>query len=209
MSRVIAALLAGAVMLPAAAVSAQEAGVKAGLNLASLTPEEDESPDITRRRGLVAGAWMRKPIRDRLSLQVEGLFAEKGVEFDISALAGAPGSSAELQLRYLEVPILARIDAGAAAANPRFFVVGGAAPAFKLSARSRVTVNGEEQTRDEDDEVEAFDVGLVAGAGVALGRAQIEGRYTHGLMRINTDDNEPNDRVQNRVFSVTVGFRLR
>ena len=42
MSRVIAALLAGAVMLPAAAVSAQEAGVKAGLNLASLTPEEDE-----------------------------------------------------------------------------------------------------------------------------------------------------------------------
>lgn len=207
MSRIVLALLAGALLLPTRAI-AQEVGVKAGLNLASLTPEEDESPDITRRRGLVAGAWIRHPLRDRLSLQLEGLLAEKGVEFDISALVGAPGS-AELRLRYLEVPVLARVDAGAASTNTRFFVLGGVAPAFKLSARSKTTVNGAEQTRDEDDEVEGFDAGLVAGAGVTFGRALIEGRYTHGLMRINTDDNDPNDRVQNRVFSVTVGLRLR
>ena len=42
-----------------------------------------------------------------------------------------------------------------------------------------------------------------------FGRGLIEARYTHGLLRINTDDNEPNDRLNNRVFSVTVGFRLR
>jgi hypothetical protein len=34
-------------------------------------------------------------------------------------------------------------------------------------------------------------------------------RDTHGLLRINTDDNEPNDRLNYRVFSVTMGFRLR
>jgi hypothetical protein len=37
----------------------------------------------------------------------------------------------------------------------------------------------------------------------------IEARYTHGLLRINTDDNEPNDRLNNRVFSLTGGFRFR
>jgi hypothetical protein len=44
---------------------------------------------------------------------------------------------------------------------------------------------------------------------VQFGRGQIEARYTHGLLRINTDDNEPNDRLNSRVFSVTVGFGFR
>ncbi len=37
----------------------------------------------------------------------------------------------------------------------------------------------------------------------------IEARYTHGIRHINTDDNGDEDRIKNRVFSVTVGFRLR
>jgi predicted ATPase len=57
--------------------------------------------------------------------------------------------------------------------------------------------------------IEPFDLGLVGGFGVEFGRGLIEARYTHGLLRINTDDNEPNDRLNNRVFSVTVGLRLR
>jgi hypothetical protein len=57
--------------------------------------------------------------------------------------------------------------------------------------------------------IESFDLGLVGGLGVEFGRALIEARYTHGLLRINTDDNEPNDRLNNRVFSVTMGFRFR
>ncbi len=33
--------------------------------------------------------------------------------------------------------------------------------------------------------------------------------YTHGLLNISTDDNNPEDFIYNRVFSVTFGFRLR
>lgn len=64
-------------------------------------------------------------------------------------------------------------------------------------------------SQDIDDAIESLDLGLVGGLGVELGRALIEARYTHGLLRINTDDNEPNDRLNNRVFSVTMGFRFR
>ena len=39
---------------------AQEAGVKAGINSASLTPEEDEDPDMSRRIGFVGGGWIRR-----------------------------------------------------------------------------------------------------------------------------------------------------
>ncbi len=64
-------------------------------------------------------------------------------------------------------------------------------------------------TREAGRNIEPFDLGLVGGFGVEFVRGLIEARYTHGLLRINTDDNEPNDRLNNRVFSVTVGFRLR
>jgi hypothetical protein len=37
----------------------------------------------------------------------------------------------------------------------------------------------------------------------------VEVRYTHGLLHINEDDNDPEDSIKNRVFSVIVGFRLR
>lgn len=199
---------AAMVLLLPGPVFAQEAGVKAGVNFASLTPEEDESPDISRRRGLVAGGWIRTPMSDRVSLQAEGLFSEKGVRFDVRAL-GVDGS-ADIRLRYLEVPVLARADFAARSSGRRFFVAGGVAPAFNLSAHATTDVEGEEDfVREVGDEVYAFDLGLVGGAGVQIGRALIEARYTHGLRHINTDDNGDEDRIKNRVFSVTLGFRLR
>jgi hypothetical protein len=192
-------------ILPSSAL-AQQVGVKAGANFASLTPEEDEDPDTSRRLGAVGGLWVRTPSSAHFSFQVEGLFSEKGVTFEAQ-----PGliDSVDVRLRYIEIPLLARADFGPSGSAARLFVVGGVAPAFKLSARVKVVVDGEEQTRDSDDEISGLDAGLVGGLGLELGRAQIEARYTHGLRHINTDDNGDEDRIKNRVFSVTVGFRLR
>ena len=75
--------------------------------------------------------------------------------------------------------------------------------------RAKIEFEGQEQTQDIGDDPTSFDLGLVARAGVEFGRALIEARYTHGLLKIHEDDNDPNDSIQNRVFSVTVGFRLR
>ena len=201
---VVAALL---LIVPSSA-PAQEVGVKAGANFASLTPEEDEDPEISRRLGLVAGAWVRLPRTSRVSFQAEGLFSEKGVRFD--DIVFVDGGSADIRVRYFEAPILARADFGAPTSPTRLFVAGGLAPAFKLSARSKTYVDEEEvDSRDIGDEIYSFDLGLVGGAGVQISRALIEFRYTHGLRHINTDDNGDEDRIKNRVFSVTVGFRLR
>lgn len=211
--RVASAIAALVLIFPASAF-AQEVGIKAGVNFASLTPEEDEDPDTSRRVGLVAGGWFRTPSAARVSFQAEALFTEKGVKFDsvpfeVDSSGSVIFGSVTIRVRYIEVPLLARVDFAAPGSNPRVFAVGGAAPAFKLSARSSAEFEGEEDTRDIGDDVESVDVGLVGGFGVEFGRALIEARYTHGLLNINTDDNDPNDRIQNRVFSVTVGFRFR
>jgi hypothetical protein len=192
-------------ILPASAF-AQQFGVKAGANFASLTPEEDEDPETSRRIGLVAGGWIRTPSSGRLSFQAEGLFSEKGVVFD--AVPPFLPSSIDIRLRYIEIPLLARFDFGAPSSTTRVFVVGGAAPEFKLSARARTEIEGVEDTADLDNAVETFGLGLIGGVGVEFGRVVLEARYSHGVVNINTDDNDPNDRIRNRVFSVTAGWRL-
>lgn len=202
--RVAGAVLGGVFLILPVSAFAQEIGVKAGVNFASLPPEEDETPDIPPRVGPVGGVWIRTSPASRVSFQVEGLFSEKGTHWNFS-----PDVSVEIRIRYAEIPLLARADLGAPDSTRRVFLIGGAAPAFKLSARSGGKFFGEESTRDAGRDIEAFDLGLVGGVGVEFGRGQIEARYTHGALRINTDDNEPNDRLNNRVFSVTAGFRLR
>jgi len=198
------ALAAAMLLILPSPAAAQELGVKAGVNVASLTPEEDEDPVISRRVGPVAGAWVRFAPAKRVSLQAEGLYSEKGVKFE------APGfGSLEIGLRYLEIPLLAHADFGASGSTARAFVVGGGAPAFKLSARATAVSDGEKETRDVDEAIYSMDFGLVGGVGVEFGRTLIEARYTHGLRHINTDDNGDEDRIKNRVFSVTVGFRIR
>jgi hypothetical protein len=199
-----AVFAAATVVILSASAVAQEVGVKAGLNSASITPLEDETPDITRRLGPVGGVWVRTPLAGRISVQVEGLFSEKGVHWDFP-----PFASWEYRVRYFEVPLLARADFGDPASTTRVFAVGGAAPAFKLSARTTVEFEDQRVTRDTPDAFYSVDVGLAGGIGVAFGRAQLEARYTHGLRHINTDDNGDEDRMRNRVFSMTLGFRIR
>ena len=203
MHRVAGAVFGGVFLILPVSAFAQEIGVKAGVNFASLPPEEDESPDIPPRLGPVGGVWVRTSPANRFSFQAEGLFSEKGTHWNFS-----PDVSIEIRVRYIEIPLLARADLGAPASTTRVFVIGGAAPAFKLSARASSVFFGEEGSRDADRDIEPFDLGLVGGLGVQFGRALIEARYTHGLLRINTDDNEPNDRLNNRAFSVTAGFRF-
>ena len=192
-------------ILPASAL-AQQIGIKAGANFASLTPEEDEDPDRSLRSGPVAGLWVRMASASPVSFQVEGLFSEKGVKFKAPAIGL---DAAEIRLRYLEIPALARADFGAAGSAVRAYVVGGAAPAFKLAARAKAEGQGQQSDRDVGDEIFSFDVGLVGGFGVEFGRALVEARYTHGLRHINTDDNGDEDRIKNRVFSLMAGFRFR
>jgi hypothetical protein len=204
------AVLAGAVLaaLPAQTFG-QEAGIKAGFNSASLTPEEDEDPDTSRRIGFAGGGWVRMPVTPRFSFHVEGLFSEKGVKFNIPALPEFGGGEIELRLRYLEIPLLARGDFADTGSTTRFVIVGGVAPAFKLAARGRAESAGEVDTQDLDDEVHGFDLGLVGGGGIEFGRFMVEARYTHGITHINTDDNGDEDRIKNRVFSVMFGVSFR
>jgi len=208
--RVVRVVCASAFLIVPTLVHAQEVGVKAGINSASLTPEEGEDPEISRRIGFVGGGWIRWPLSPRFTLQTEGLFSEKGVTFGIPSIEGFRAGESEIRVRYLEFPLLARGDFSSTGSSTRFFVAGGLAPAFELASHGWLRLEGlDESSRDIGDQIKPFDLGLVGGAGIEFGRAVIEARYTHGLLHINEDDNGDEDRTKNRVFSVMAGFRVR
>jgi hypothetical protein len=201
-----ATALLAAVAVPATA-SAQEIGAKAGLNFANIANIDDDFPDSTRRMGLVGGLFVKVPATERFSFQIEGLYSEKGIAVD--AEEDGIDLEGDLRLRYIEVPLLARADFTSAGSSANFYVVAGAAPAFKLDARLKVEALDQEETEDVGDEIAGLDLGLVGGVGVEFGRALIEARYTHGMRSIADNDETDDDDVRNRVFSVTIGYRFR
>ncbi|HUF24710.1 MAG TPA: porin family protein [Vicinamibacterales bacterium] len=205
-------VIAGAVVASIAAlplpVFAQEGGLKAGLNLASWSEQDpEEGVELSRRTGLVAGGWLRTPERSRVSFQIEALYSEKGASLTVDMFDEI---DAEVRLRYVEVPLLARVDFAPAGSAGRFHLFGGVAPAFRISARASGSDGTNESSADVGDSFETFDLGAVAGAGLEFGRAVIDARYTHGLRSIAkaeaADIEVPT--VKNRAFSVMVGFRL-
>jgi Outer membrane protein beta-barrel domain len=175
-------------------------GVKAGINLATVTfdPEPDEDV-LDRRTGFVGGLFVVVPASDRLGFQGEVLFSQKGASED--------GGAGDLALDYLEVPLLLRVGT-ASPLETSFHAFAG--PSIGLRLRARVTAETfDSETEDEDiaDDVKGFDFGVVAGAGVNFGRFTLDGRYTWGLNNLNSlEDDEM--KLRNRGFSIMAGVRF-
>jgi len=193
--RVLSLAIALMVVLPAAAkaqMSPVSAGIKGGINSATLSSDEDD--DLKRLLGGVGGVFIGRDISPNFGLQLEGLFSMRGAGFkDVD--------DAKINLQYIDVPVLARV--GSPSNNgPRFFAFTG--PQASLKVKSEIELFG--VTESLDDEVKSFDFGWVVGAGVDMQRFTLDARYTLGLMNI---DDTGDDTVKNRTFSVMLGYRFR
>ncbi len=89
------------VLLCGSQAIAQEAswGVKGGVNLATLSSDQDPGPEFEYRIGLVAGGFFTWPIGARLDVQPEVLFSQQGASFDATGLESASSSSTRSSFR--------------------------------------------------------------------------------------------------------------
>lgn len=176
-------------------------GVKGGVNFANITFDvEGVDINFDKRTGLVAGAFVVWPAEARVALQLEALYSQKGARFD------EQGSTFDVDVDYLDVPILARVSTPLTTGT-RLYAFGGPLLAFRLRARGETLFDGEGENGDISDEVEPIDFGLVAGAGVEFGRMLVDARYTWGLKALNKEDTDE-VKVKSRVFSIMAGFRF-
>ena len=201
----ICSMVLAVVFVSSGAALAQEqpaaVGLKAGVNLANLNFEGDgETVSLDQRKGVVGGLFVVWPANSRFALQTEALYSQKGAQMEEG------GDSAKIKLDYIDVPVLARISSPLSRGTS-FHAFAGPSFGFRVSAKSESSFDGEEESEDIDDDVERFDLGLVAGAGVEMGRFVIDGRYTWGLSNINKIESD-DVKIKNRVFAVMAGIRF-
>ncbi|MGB2712830.1 MAG: porin family protein [Vicinamibacterales bacterium] len=176
-------------------------GVRGGVNFTTTkTTGEDQDGAVDWQLRGVFGGFVTWRAASWIELQPEVLYAMKGAKGEEFGIV------AKLLLDYIEVPVLARISRGSANARS-WYVVGGPSFGYLLRAKTRADFGSSTEEIDVIDEVERFDVGIVAGGGLEFGRIVVDGRYTHGLSDIDKDTSD-DVKVTNRALSVTVGFRF-
>jgi outer membrane protein with beta-barrel domain len=198
-----ATALAAMVLLGTEGLCAQtlNVGAKAGVNLATL--KVDGNPPIapfTSRAGLIVGGFVSWAVAPRIDLQPEALFSRKG------ASAEESGVTVDTILDYLDVPVLARYRL---LGTPRrnLHVLGGPSLGVALKAKVKATFGGDSFEQDMTDDLKRFEFGLVAGAGVQVGRVSVEGRYTWGLSDTGLEARD-SMKAANRVASILGGLRF-
>jgi len=179
----------------AAAQGPATVGVKGGLNIAKLSFDDEESNDVKTLSGLVAGLFITKPVSDSVGVRLEGLFSQQGAKF----ADGSGNDEGKVKLNYINVPLL--LTAGTSSReSTRFTVFTGPQIGFNTSAK----LEFDDESEDIKDDVKSTDFSWVAGVGVESGSISADARYALGLTNIANDD-----KVKNRVFSVTVGVKIK
>jgi hypothetical protein len=168
-------------------------GVKGGVNFATVNGDDIDSPDS--RTSFHVGALVEVPVSDMFSVQAEALYSGKGFDFDYE---GSDGDKAELQLDYIDVPVLAK-----------FYLTEGlsleAGPQLSFLINEELDVNPNSDSGDLDlDEAESIDLGLAGGLSFQTNFGIFAtGRYIYGLSDVYKDVD-----IHNSTFQIGIGYKF-
>lgn len=180
-------LLVGAVAL-FGAVNAQTFGVKAGLNIASLSNFEDSKAKI----GFNGGVFMNAPLAASFSIQPEVIYNAKGAKYDDAV-------DVNMNLDYISAPVMFQYQA-----TPEFYLEAGPEFSFLMSGK----LKAEDESLDIKDELNSFDFGIGLGAGYFFtSNIGVTARYVAGVTDI-IKDNPSDETVKNNVFQVGLVYKF-
>ncbi len=170
-------------------------GVKGGVNFASVTGDDFDSPDS--RTSFHVGVLAEFPLDPMFSIQAEVLYSGQGFEYDIPAFVGED-QHVEYQLDYINIPVLAKIYA----TRGLSFEVG---PQFSFKVNEEIDTNPNGDDGDNViNEAESFDFGIAGGVSFTTEMGLFAtGRYTYGVTDIVKDVN-----ARNSVFQIGIGYKF-
>ena len=183
-------------------------GFKGGLNLSTLSSNEDPE-DIKTRTGFHVGGVVSIQSAGPFALQFGAVYTKKGADVE----TGDPDVTAGLELIYVEVPVLATIifpTGPASKVAP--FIFAGPAIGIEVSCKVKAEGLGVSASVDCDEgglATKSVDIGAMFGGGLKFdtGPASVllEVAYTLGF--INIDDTPmTTDNIKNRNLSFSVGL---
>lgn len=164
-------------------------GILAGVNLAKVSG--NDVTDASNRTGFIGGLYVTFHIASGFGIEPEALYSMQGAKQNDPEFT--------LKLDYVQVPVLLRYDVQTHAPVHPFVMVG---PSFGFKVACKVS-SGSSSASCADAEItpKSFDMGGMAGAGVAFGKLSVSARYTMGFSKI-----ADNSDAKNRVISVLAGL---
>ena len=180
----------------ASAANAQEArfGVKAGVNLASLTNNNTESKK--NLVGFAAGLMADFSFSDLISLHPEVLFSQKGVKYTSGGGGYTGSNTTQIRINYIDVPLLLRVKA-----DGLFFEAG---PQVGFLASRKYEIDNTTISTSTDG-TRKVDVGYIAGVGYQLPQGlEVGVRYNGGISDLN--DPSVGTKTRNSVFQFQLGY---
>lgn len=205
-------------------------GVRIGVNSATVGGDTDEyvqafsdlgggsifdfdvEVEMGRRTGVLVGGYALVDFAGPLALQPELRYVHRGFGYDVTISFQEQSSTASgsLNLRYLEIPLTARLQLPVGiGVSPHVF--GGPTVGVNLSAESETesAQGGSSRTTDVSDEVSDTELGLEVGGGVdvplGVGTVTVDLRYGLGFTNI-IDTEETELSLNNRALMVTAGL---
>jgi len=170
-------------------------GAKAGINLAKVSGKnEGEKESFDSKVGLHIGGLVEIPVSEKFSVMPELNFDQWGGKTEES------GMTISMNLSYINVPILAKYNAGG------FGIYAGPQIGFLMSAKAKV--GDEDDNGDLKDQLKGTDFGAVFGAEYNLAYGIfLSARYNLGLARIN-DESTDDDYFKNSAITFGVGIKF-
>lgn len=183
MKKILFSLALVAATVGSAAAQGLTYGLKAGVNYANLWGK-NKPEGSTYVTGLAAGVALNYAFSDMVSLQIEGLYSQKGYKVEDSKVTvkGNPSNPADVTgdykvkvnasqvLQYVDIPLLVKINAG-----PIFFEGG---PQIGLLINSRL--RGESTVKRVSDGVQVDEKVYSLAANSIIGYSKLD-RNTGGI----------------------------
>lgn len=170
-------------------------GVGVGAKIGPLFPSvsSDNITNFKNRTGWMGGIWFGGNRAGTVGVQGEVMYAKKNVP--------DPLLGRDVDLHYLEIPILLRINVGSAnRERVAGYIIAG--PAFDVKLKAEL--NG----LDIADQYEGLDIGVIGGAGVELTRFLVEARYNWGLRNVIGGNLATTREIKTRTFAILFGVRF-
>ncbi len=218
----IAVLIVFVAAAPASAV-AFDAGFKAGACFANISGDiPGLGSDFTMRNGFSGGIFFDFKLGDRLSIQPEAIYMQKGAWIKNITFQWVTHEEiyegymdVEFRMWYFEFPILVKYTMRTESFF-RPFLYGG--PAFSYTQRAVIEnyLNmGPYSWGVRDDiagQLKKWDFGATFGGGMhfAFGSSFsvfLEGRYNLGLLNLNNTEDDAT--VKNRAITALIGLNIR
>ena len=196
MKKLIAIICTGLLTL---SLSAQQFGVKAGLDLTNLNlSSADTSLAFDMGTGYSAGAFAIFELSDVLQLKPELLYAHRSASTDLSLLGLQV--KATFDMDYIEVPI----NLGYMVSD-QITINAGPYFGFLLGTELTIDVLGQVQTEDFKEDMNSTDYGVNIGASYNINESMvINAGYTLGLANLAKDSGD--DTLTSSAIRISFGY---